>query len=416
MEQEFPKVPASDPFPHTFPRAHNGNAPPWRDDPRYGGMSDHAAEESWRAEQRKQSLLSEASNVAHRIRLIPFNEIKLGKRRRDLVKGIIPRIGLTLAWGKPKCGKSFWAFDLLMHVALGWEYRGRRVDQGPIVYCSFEGQSGLEARVEAFRLQRLEGHSDSVPFFLQPVTLNLVKDHQALIKVIRETLGGNPFCVCLDTLNRSMPGSESSDTDMADYLKAADAIREEFDCAVIIIHHCGHEGTRPRGHSSLGGFIDCQIEVTRDAGNRIIAKVELSKDGPEGLQIVSALEVVTVGQDEDGEEITSCVVNPAENDGRAKTSGRWPKGLKLVYDAITTALLDKAVDHQVAGDGPQVRAIEVSAARSIHDQRYVSNGDGSNRTDAERKAWARNFKAARNSDLIGGETINGKELIWLIAS
>lgn len=381
---------------------------PWKTDPKYGGMSDFAARASWEAGQ-----LKSGAAIARNIRLIPFHQIKLGKRRRDLVKGLIPRIGLTLVWGKPKCGKSFWAFDLAMHVAMGWEYRGRRVDAGPVVYCSFEGQSGLEARVEAFRLARLQNPEESIPFYLQPVTLNLVKDHQALIKVIRETLGDNPYCVCLDTLNRSMPGSESSDTDMSDYLKAADAIREEFDCAVIIIHHCGHEGTRPRGHSSLGGFIDCQIEVSRNAVDQIIAKVELCKDGPEGLEIVSGLEVVTVGEDEDGDEITSCVVIPAESSGRVKT-GRWTKGLKLVHDAIAAAVDEAGAEHRVGGDGPTVKAAAVQSARAIHNQRYVSNGDG-DRTGAERKAWARNFKQAREANLIGGELKEGQELIWLIS-
>src|SRR5689334_3853867 len=62
-----------------------------------------------------------------RINLIPFDEIKLGTEPRYLVKGIIPRTGLTVAWGPPKCGKSFWIFDLSMHVALGQHYRDRRV-------------------------------------------------------------------------------------------------------------------------------------------------------------------------------------------------------------------------------------------------------------------------------------------------
>jgi hypothetical protein len=38
----------------------------------------------------------------------------------------------------------------------------------------------------------------------------------------------------LDTLNRSLAGSESDDEDMAAYVKAADAIREAFGCAVVI--------------------------------------------------------------------------------------------------------------------------------------------------------------------------------------
>jgi hypothetical protein len=108
------------------------------------------------------------------IPLIPFNEIKLGTERRYLVKGIIPRVGLTVVWGPPKSGKSFWTFDLVMHVALAWQYRGRRVQSGPVVYCAFEGQSGLETRIEAFRQRFLSEDPGTVPFYLEPLTLDLV--------------------------------------------------------------------------------------------------------------------------------------------------------------------------------------------------------------------------------------------------
>jgi AAA domain len=254
-----------------------------------------------------------ASPDAPLIRLIPFNEIKLGTQRRDLVKRLIPRVGITVIWGAPKCGKSFWLLDCLMHVALGWEYRSRRVNQGPVIYCSFEGQSGLEARVEAFRLHKLESHTGDVPFYLQPLNLNLVKDHQALIAAIRLQLGSiKPVAIALDTLNRSLQGSESSDEDMSAYVKAADAIREAFECAVVIVHHCGHGGDRPRGHSALIGALDAQIKVSRDATDRVIVEVELAKDGPQGDQVISLLESVVVGVDEDGEEITSCIVRSCE--------------------------------------------------------------------------------------------------------
>jgi hypothetical protein len=69
------------------------------------------------------------------------------------------------------------------------------------------------------------------------------------------------------------------------------AIRDAFNCAVVAVHHRGHEGTRPRGHSSLMGALDVQIGVARDASNNIVASVELMKDGHEGDQITSRLEV-----------------------------------------------------------------------------------------------------------------------------
>src|ERR1700722_14521957 len=66
-----------------------------------------------------------------RIRLVAFNDIQLGTGRHYLVKGLVPRVGLTIVWGPPKSGKSFWTFDVVMHVALNRTYRGRRVHHGP---------------------------------------------------------------------------------------------------------------------------------------------------------------------------------------------------------------------------------------------------------------------------------------------
>src|SRR6476661_8187507 len=93
----------------------------------------------------------QAERKKHRISLIPFDDIRLGTEPRYLVKGIIPREGLVVIWGPPKCGKSFWIFTVAMHIALGWAYRDRRVQQGAVVYCAFEGQTGIQARVQAFR-------------------------------------------------------------------------------------------------------------------------------------------------------------------------------------------------------------------------------------------------------------------------
>jgi hypothetical protein len=183
-----------------------------------------------------------------------------------------------------------------------------------VVYGAFEGSHGFGARIEAFRQRFLNDNSEPVPFFLEPLTLNLVREHQGLIAAIKATLGKTviPVAVVLDTLNRSLQGSESSDEDMTDYIRAADAIREAFGCAVIIIHHCGIDGTRPRGHTSLTGAVDAQLAVRRDRAGNIEVKVEWMKDGPEGETIWSRLEPLKVGTDEDGEPIMSCVVVPVE--------------------------------------------------------------------------------------------------------
>jgi hypothetical protein len=258
-----------------------------------------------------------------RIKLIPFDEVKLNTEQRYLVKRLIPRTGLCLAWGSPKCGKSFWAFDLAMHVAIGKPYRGRHVQGGAVVYCAFEGSHGFGARIEAFRQKHLPD------------------DPVLLIRSIKATLNEHPVLLILDTLNRSLRGSESSDEDMTAYIRAADIIREAFGCAVLIVHHCGIDGTRPRGHTSLIGAVDAQLAVKRDGAGNIEVKVEHMKDGPEGDTLYSRLDAVEVGVDEYGEPITSCIVVPVDAGAARPTATRkLSDKQKLALEVLADCVLE----------------------------------------------------------------------------
>jgi hypothetical protein len=276
-------------------------------------------------------------HTRRRFKLISWDALKPRQGPNYLVKGLIPRTGLVVVWGPPKCGKSFWTFDCMMHVVLGWQYREHRVRQGSVVYCAFEGADGFNARAEAFRRQH--GVEILAPFYLVPATLDLFQDHRELINDIRAQLSDPPAAVVLDTLNRSLVGSESSDEDMAKYVKAADIIRGTFGCVVIIVHHCGIDATRPRGHTSLTGAADAQLAVKRDEQNNVVVTVQWMKDGPEGEVLRSHLGLVELGADDDGDAITSCVVEPVEQDHtpngkKVKLSPYAVIALRLLGDAI----------------------------------------------------------------------------------
>jgi hypothetical protein len=274
--------------------------------------------------------------LKRRLRFTSFLDIQLSTASRYLVKGILPNVGLVVVWGAPKCGKSFYVFDMVAHVAAGWEYRGRRVKQRPVVYFALEGQEGFVARVEAFR----QAHAvTDIPFYLSADRIVLPQDGGAVVQSIRDQFPDvHPGVVVLDTLNRSISGSENDPNDMGTYVRAADLIREAFNCVVIIIHHCGVEGARPRGHTSLTGAADAQLAVKRDTADNIVSTVEFMKDGPQGDEIVSTLEQLIVGKDEDGDDITSCVIRPAEGSTssptRAKVTGQPAIALRILQDAL----------------------------------------------------------------------------------
>jgi hypothetical protein len=277
-----------------------------------------------------------------RFTLTRLNKILLSTAPIYLVKGLIPAGGLIIIWGPPKCGKSFWTMDMAMHIARGVWYRGRRVRQGTVVYIALEGGLGFTRRKQAYCQ---EHKVENAPFYLITNKTDLIHDHRSLIRDIRaqiEDCDGSPVLVVVDTLNRSLVGSENSDEDMGKYLSAADAIREAFQCAVAVVHHCGHNDKRMRGHSSVPGALDAEIGVSRDTFNNVVTKVEHMRDGDEGDTIVSRLDVVKVGYDDDGDVMTSCVILPVETDAQPKkqpkTKHRLPKAAQIGLSALIEAV------------------------------------------------------------------------------
>ncbi len=319
------------------------------------------------------------------IKLVPFNQITLTTALRYLVKGLLPAVGVCMVWGPYSCGKSFFIIDLLLRVALGWEYRGRRVQRGPVVYFAFEGAFGLEARAVAFRQEFINDMDEAdIPFYLCTLQLDLVRDHRKLIDKIRITLGGaNPVAVCLDTLNRSLAGSESSDEDMGNYFKACDAIREAFNCAVIVVHHCGYDDKHSRGHTSFCCNAEAEIAIKKDAADNVVATVKKMKDGPAGETVTSRLEQVEVGEDEDGEPITSCVVLEAEplaKDARGgpRLSPNQGTMLTILKDAMPDGLT-QAVWYEKAreaGIGTSRKATLTDCSLALKDKHLVYEFDG----------------------------------------
>jgi KaiC/GvpD/RAD55 family RecA-like ATPase len=333
-----------------------------------------------------------------RFNLVRFKDIELGTTAVYLVNGLIPREGLVVIWGPPKCGKSFWTFDLVMHIALGWTYRGRRVTQGTVVYVACEGERGLVARAVAFRKGK-QVDEDDPPFFLVTTRLDLVADAEALISEISAELGAEDCSVIvIDTLNRSLAGSESKDEDMSAYVRATDRLREAFGCAVLVIHHCGINGDRPRGHTSLTGAADAQIAVKRDAEDGITTIVEYMKDGPEGEETASRLTVIEVGTDEDDERITSCIIEAtaaATQKRRKPIGGQAGIALRLLQNALANKG-ERPPDHIHFPTSRPV--VPLSLWRAYCQKGGLVEGDNE---EAFKKAWQRVRERLLSAGFIG---------------
>jgi hypothetical protein len=352
----------------------------------------------------------ETSNVTSKNALVvfplqAFENIRLDSERRGyLVKGLIASMGLAVIWGPPKCGKSFWAADLGMHIALGWDYRGHKVQQASVVYVALEGRHGFPARIEAFR----QHHGvESAPFYLLSSSLDLVAKSGQLIASIKAQLGtALPGVLFLDTLNRSLVGSESKDEDMARFLAAAEKVAQELNCAVVIVHHCGIDASRPRGHTSLSGAVESQLKVERTATGEVIVTVELAKDFEEGTEIVSRLERVELGTDVDGDPITSLVVVPAEASAATRSVTRkLSDRQRLALDALDECAVGSGAPAPPSLELPaRTVVVQLNAWREELYRKAV--------LDRDAKSPREEFKRVRQQLQARGLISVNDELVW----
>jgi AAA domain len=353
-----------------------------------------------------------------KFRLVPFGMLRPGNDPGYLIDELIPLRGIVLFWGKRKCLKSFFMYDLSFHVACYPEYRGRTIQQGAVVYCAFEGSHGYKKRAEALRRHHHFPADAEVPLYLVPGRANMIKEYPLLIAAVREQLIGEvPRMIVLDTLNKSLVGSESKDMDMGAYIVAAEALRDAFDCVVVIIHHCGYDETHPRGHTSLTGAVDAEFEVVRE-GMLVTIKNVTMRDGPEGFEIRSQAEIVEVGEDIHGKTLTSLVITETEAPAGAgkKKKGRTNVALPVLVDALKAALAERGSIFRPEGARAAEHVANEADVRARFEIGYpTGESDGAMRANAMAHAYRRALQTAVADKIIGKAVRDGCDILWFVA-
>ena len=251
------------------------------------------------------------------------------------VKGVLPAVGLAALYGPSASGKSFLAFDMAASIAEGQSWFDSRIEAAPVVYAALEGEAGFKLRAQAWEVSRGRNLPGGLHMMMQPFKLTEPQDVQDLAAVV--PAGAVVF---LDTLNRAAPtADENSSKDMGEILQAAKTLQAITGGLVVLVHHTGKDSTRGlRGHSSLFAAMDAAVEVSRD-GDRREWKVAKSKDGADGDAHPFKLHIETLGVDEHGDLVTSCVVvrDTAAQDVRAV---KLPQGgnQKVVLEVVRDLL------------------------------------------------------------------------------
>lgn len=238
-----------------------------------------------------------------------------------LVKGLLPARGLAAVYGPSGCGKTFVALDMLLHIAAGMPWRGMRTKRTGVLYLSPDGGRAVQNRLAAWRQHHGVTEAD---FALAPGSVDLLGkiaagDVEAVLAAISEIEAAHDFkigVVAVDTVSRAMPGGdENRPEDMTGFITNVARLHNDGERLGLVIHHTPKsDATVLRGHSSLHGACDCELNVA-DRAIRVAKQRDGAADAVHGFD----LKVIGLGHDEDGDAVTSCVAVAADApEGRKK--------------------------------------------------------------------------------------------------
>ncbi|ELT50982.1 AAA family ATPase [Brucella intermedia] len=368
-----------------------------------------------------------------------FHQIGKQKPSRDwLIKNLILAKSFGIIYGPPGCGKSFLTSDLMLTCAAAalnaaakpdwFGYRGRPFG---IVYVVAEGREDFEIRLHAWR-QEHEIPDDAVlPFVFLPTSIDLrsgdadtkklAEEIAGLSEEMQDRCGVKVEMVVIDTVARALAGGNENDSAvMGAFVINCDKLKEMTGAAVAGVHHGGKEAGRgPRGHEALHGAADFEIEVagaTPDTPNTWT--VRKLKAGPAGGTHRFRLRQTTVGEDSDGDAITSCiVVNQAHTEAAAGTKDK-PKGFKVrdperEFLTVLADVIDKKgvmppADLSVPSGVVLVAALD--DVRTAYKDRLAATEEGDDeQVEARlRQRWSRATKAMLKFGIIGSK----KPWLW----
>lgn len=253
----------------------------------------------------------------------------------------VPEKAVGFLYSEPGVGKSFLALDMGLSIAHGladWHGDDIRADEAAcVIYIASEGSYGFRNRIKAWRAKRgLPAGVGDKRFFLLEQSINFMKEDD-VAKLLRTlssvTAGGaKPCLVIVDTVSRALPGAdENLQKDMTLFVRACDAVKDTFGCAVLGVHHSSKQGGM-RGSTVLLGAGDFVFSLSRKKGATIgMLSCEKQKDGPDGWEEPYLFETISVGDNE-----TSLVVGRSER-GVGPSVTLTPNTANSVLDAMRAA-------------------------------------------------------------------------------
>lgn len=212
------------------------------------------------------------------LELLDFGAFLASPEPEPVVEQMLYVDSLSRIYGKPGCGKSFLALDLAFHVALGRDWGGRPVRQGPVVYVMAEGQRVNTHRAKAW-LERHDVSPDELQGKFWAVPDKVVLTEAAAAPFVKAVAELKPALIILDTQNAMQVGNENDASDTRVMRDALTAMRRVTEACVVLIGHTGKgDQEEARGSGAARAAMDTEIKVDNDGASPAHVTVTVTRD------------------------------------------------------------------------------------------------------------------------------------------
>lgn len=341
--------------------------------------------------------LPQQAKASSALALTYYNELTDAPPKFWIIKSVLAR-GETSNWfGPPGVGKSVLMTDLAFHVAAGMDWRGyRSKERCGVVYIALERGALVNRRLSAYR--GVHGKAD-LPIAVASNVVDLKNKNcvKLIVDTVREAearFGCTVGLIVIDTISKGIAaggGDEDKAKDVNIVLANLRRVEELTNVHIACVGHTGKDEARGhRGSNANLGDVDLMVQISGDGGIKTATVIKIN-DGTEGPLTHYKIDSVDLGDDEDGDPITTAIIS--QEAAEAEQASKSKKGLngaqRRAMELLTRCINDHGRPPPPSREFPQnVRVVLLNEWRAICERGSLSAAEKkADRDKAFKRAW-----------------------------
>lgn len=290
-------------------------------------------------------LANSTAPLVSRLPIISDEEAEAMKPAQGILGDVLYEDSIAFLYGPSGRWKSFVAVSWGMAIATGFDWLGRQVEEGDVLYIAGEGVRGLGKRISAWKRRHGISGKTRMHVLGMPIHLLDAEQVQELIGIVRARFPEIKMII-IDTLARALiGGDENSTADANMAFENASQIRAALGCCVLVIHHSGKDGLRGmRGSSVFFNNADTVIRIAGPEDKPLITPgetIKLVSEKPKENDPFADIHLTTEIErwaNDDGAIESSLVIVASSTPAPKQSSGAQPfipAGQQKLLDELT---------------------------------------------------------------------------------